>query len=60
MTIVVHDQTSVSRYNKWIDDLCEENIKVKRALNLTPTYKSDVFILDESDVLLCKQAVKIH
>ena len=59
VTIVVPDKVSVGQFEHYVADYCQENISVMRAKDLTYSHKSDVFICDESDLLLNKYAVRI-
>ena len=57
VTIVVPDKISVSQFEGYTLAYCSEHISTIRAKDLKSTHKSDVFICDESDLLLNKHVV---
>ena len=58
VTIVVPDKISVSQFENYTLRYCQESISAIRAKDLSSAYKSNVFICDESDLLLNKYAVR--
>ena len=60
MTIVVPDDITVSQYEQYIDQYCKNDVMVMVAWNMSSSHKSDVFICDESDLLLKEDIINFY